>query len=401
MSKTTELRTLWEQFKALAERMEEEEKRNGGAWPETAQALDSINSEMAKLEAGLSNANRAQKDAGSYIQNGQRFSFPRGTVEGAQFERLLRIGMPRGEEAKAAVKLVNPLDWKAMSLTDGTTGGFMASEEFSNQLLAYLIDASPVRSIVNVQPSGSATFIQPVRSGIPAATRVSELGSRAATGDMAFKSAMFTPSELMASVLVSRAAVDDSRYDLAAAIAQAAADQFALTEGTEFVKGAKPLEMIGLNGAGALGLGDVTASGTSHSIAADDLVDLTTKGIKSVYLARARFLMTAKTLGAIRKLKASTGGSYLYEPTGYGPTLLDYPVTFAPDVTEVDGTTAGLPVVYFGDFRTAFLLVDRQEVVVQRLAEKYAETGQYEYLVYRRVGGGVVVPDAIARLITG
>jgi HK97 family phage major capsid protein len=111
--------------------------------------------------------------------------------------------------------------------------------------------------------------------------------------------------------------------------------------------------------------------------------------------------MTLKTLGLARRAK-TTEGQFLYLPggAGYGPTLLDRPVTVMPDLTEADGATAGLDIVYFGDFRTAFTLVDRTDVVVQRLTERYAETGQLLFIVYRREMGGVVIPEAISRLVT-
>jgi HK97 family phage major capsid protein len=44
------------------------------------------------------------------------------------------------------------------------------------------------------------------------------------------------------------------------------------------------------------------------------------------------------------------------------------------------------------------LIVDRIAVIVRRLQEKYAETGQVAYLVRKRVGGQVVLPEAIRKL---
>ncbi len=179
----------------------------------------------------------------------------------------------------------------------------------------------------------------------------------------------------------------------------------ALTEGTEFCQGSGVGgEMLGLRHyAGTLGkAGNITASDSSgHSLLADDFAKLLHEGLSAVYALRGSFVMTLKTLGLCRSLK-STSGQYLYQPSigGFGPTLLDRPVVVLPDCTELDGVTAGLDPVYYGDFRTAFTLVDRSDVVVQRLDQPYAEQGKLLYFVYKRVTGGVVMPEAIARLVT-
>jgi HK97 family phage major capsid protein len=402
-----EIQANWHEYKALAERAAREEHYAGGALPETALALSALSERMLVLGKKLDAGDRPVKaDTGQFIQNGETYRYPRNTSEGIRFEKFLRKGIPAGAEHDAEYLRMKQTgnDWKAMTLNNGPTGGFLASDEFSNDVLAELVDACPIRNIVTVATTGASEFIQPVRSDLPAAKRVSETTDRVAGTDMKFDSHQFIPGEMMASVLASRWVVDDSQYDLGAAIANAAAAQFALLESAEFAKGS------GVNGE-TLGLKYVTlpaanvktATDTSgHGLNAVDLMVLAHESIKSVYARNARFLMTQKTLGKAMALRNASGGEFLFQPTissGSFASILGIPVTICPDLPEID--TAGLDVCYFGDFRTSFLLVDRVQLAVQRLTEPFAHTGQIEFIVYRRSVGGVIIPDGIARMVAG
>jgi HK97 family phage major capsid protein len=48
----------------------------------------------------------------------------------------------------------------------------------------------------------------------------------------------------------------------------------------------------------------------------------------------------------------------------------------------------------------AYSIVDRTDIVVQRLDQIQAQTGQVVFYVWKRFGGQVVAPEAMARLIT-
>jgi HK97 family phage major capsid protein len=51
--------------------------------------------------------------------------------------------------------------------------------------------------------------------------------------------------------------------------------------------------------------------------------------------------------------------------------------------------------VDFGDFKKGYVIVDRLGMETQRLVELYAVNGQVGLLFRRRVGGQVVLPEAI------
>ena len=54
--------------------------------------------------------------------------------------------------------------------------------------------------------------------------------------------------------------------------------------------------------------------------------------------------------------------------------------------------------VAFGDFRRAYMIVDRVAMAVLRDPFTQATTGNVRYVARRRVGGQVILPEAIVKL---
>ena len=145
-------------------------------------------------------------------------------------------------------------------------------------------------------------------------------------------------------------------------------------------------------------------------ITVDDLIELEYK-VPAKYKKNAAFIMSSATEKLIRKLKAQgtdSGGSItsnipLWEPSiqaGRPATLLGYPVYNndflpAPVVTVGD---ADKDVIIFGNFKLGYVILDRAGMSVQRLTELYAEQDLVGVKVKKRVGGGIVRPDAMAVL---
>lgn len=145
-------------------------------------------------------------------------------------------------------------------------------------------------------------------------------------------------------------------------------------------------------------------------ITVDDLIELEYK-VPAKYKKNAAFIMSSATEKLIRKLKAqgqdSTGSIMsnipLWEPSiqsGRPATLMGYPVynnDFLPaPVVTVDG--ADEDVIIFGNFKLGYVILDRAGMSVQRLTELYAEQDLVGLKVKKRVGGGIVRPDAMAVL---
>ena len=96
-----------------------------------------------------------------------------------------------------------------------------------------------------------------------------------------------------------------------------------------------------------------------------------------------------------------TAGQYVFQPgmsgiTGVPNTILGYPYVEMPDMADVASTAK---CITFGDFRTAYMIVDRIQLSILRDPFTQATSGNVRYVARKRVGGQVVVPEAIRNYI--
>ena len=103
-------------------------------------------------------------------------------------------------------------------------------------------------------------------------------------------------------------------------------------------------------------------------------------------------------MAAIRKLK-ETAGQYVFQAGmmltgGVTNTVLGYPYVEATDMPSEGSNT--YPVA-FGDFRRAYMVVDRVQMAVLRDPFTQATSGNVRYVARRRVGGQVVQAEAIVK----
>jgi len=134
------------------------------------------------------------------------------------------------------------------------------------------------------------------------------------------------------------------------------------------------------------------------AITGDSLITLV-HGIKSDYGRNGTFVFNRSTLAAIRKLK-DTAGQYVFQAGmslqgGVTNTILGQPYVEATDMASI--AQNAFPVAY-GDFRRAYMIVDRVSLAVLRDPFTQATTGNVRYIARRRVGGQVVLPEAITKL---
>ena len=138
-------------------------------------------------------------------------------------------------------------------------------------------------------------------------------------------------------------------------------------------------------------------SGNANLLTADGLITLV-HSIKSDYSRNGTFVFNRTTLAAIRKLK-DTAGQYVFQAGmslqgGATNTILGYSYVEATDMPDV---AAGAKAVAFGDFRRAYMIVDRVALAVLRDPFTQATSGNVRYVARRRVGGQVILAEAIIK----
>jgi HK97 family phage major capsid protein len=175
-------------------------------------------------------------------------------------------------------------------------------------------------------------------------------------------------------------------------------EQFAKAEGNAFVSGnsvGKPEGIVTNSDVG------VTASGVSASLNANSLISLY-HAVKPDYSRNGTFVFNRATLAAIRKLQDGSG-QYVFQAgfslqVGVPNTILGSPYVEATDVADLGSSAKA---VFFGDFRRGYLIVDRVQMSIMRDPFTQATSGNVRYIARRRIGGQIILPEAVQILQCG
>ena len=386
-----EMQGVWHEMKATLEQQTSEITKQGEASGETKAKLDATNTRIDALEAQMQRAAKLHMAAGDSAQTAERKAF----VDALRYGL---VGLKHVDpEAAKLVKIAKPgdLEGKALSLGDDTAGGFLATPEFVQDIIKAIVLISPLRQFANVRKTSNRSVLYPVRKGVYAAKWVSETGTRSETTGLKYGMEEIPNHELYSEVLISNQDLEDSAFDMDAQLQMEATEEFAVAEGAAFINGSGIGQPEGILTNSSVTTNYVAGTDASKVVYAG-LANLY-YGLKSGYAANATWLMNRSSIGAIRQI-VDGNQRPLWEPGFPGfsgmepPTIFGRPYAEMPDMPNI-GSNA-FPIA-FGDIKRGYLIVDRVTMVVQRLVEKYAEQGQIAYLVRKRVGGQVVLAEAI------
>jgi HK97 family phage major capsid protein len=310
----------------------------------------------------------------------------------AAFERVVRHAPDQRDPADVA--LINK---RMNALTTGNdvgAGYLLAPAEMQAEIIKNIVEMSPMRSLATVRTIGSGSLKQPKKTGSGAASRVGEKQTRTNTGDPAFGMVEIHAPEMFARVEVSQQMLEDSEYDLLAELREDSSEQFAVREGSEHINGVGAANQC----EGILVNADVgfSVSGDANVVKSDGLIDLY-YGIKTAYARNGVFILNRKTIASVRKLKDSQN-QYLWQPgiAGNVPnTILGSPYVEMPDMPDV---AANAFPIAFGDFKRAYVIVDRIALSFQVDYTTGADNGLVIFRGRKRTGGGVRQAEAIRKL---
>jgi HK97 family phage major capsid protein len=379
MSKQEKIQRDWQkQQDALAAQRAAEEL----AWKQQQQETDrKLEARMNRFVLGLGGADEAKGHS---------------VMERKVYDRFLR----KGDHA------LQPDERKVLVEANDSTGGYLAPPTYAQSIIEAIVLVSQFRGIANVVQIGTNELLQPKLTQTAAAAWIGEIANRSETTNPAWGLMKIPVHELMAETRISQQNLEDSAFNLEAIISAQFAKQFGVSEGAAVVSGngvGKPLGFLDANAAGPSTPIAFTPSGSSATIAGasgsegDGLIDLY-HSVKSGYAANGRWLLNRGSLGKVRGLKDTTG-RYLWDPgIGLGttpPSILGSPYTEMPDMPD-EG--AGAFPIAFGDWKQAYTIVDRVEMSIVRDPFTVANVGQVKFFARRRVGGQVVLGEAIRLL---
>lgn len=387
--------SAFEEFKkANDERLEQIEK-NGVVDPTLESKLASIEADLDKF-GDVNNQIAAQKAKDEQIEE-----------KLASIETMLKRPSASAVEAKEVdLQLKSWETWirkgdeglddaekKALTVGTAATAGNYAPAEYVEELVKIIEEISPVRSVARVRQTTNKEIEVPSKTANFAAAWTAETGTRSETTGYTTSLNTIPTHELYALVDISTALLEDSVFDLDAEMNLEFAEQFAKAEGNAFIAGNGTNKPTGITNGSTVATA-VTAASTT-AITANELMDLV-HGLKSDYAQNAAFMMNRATLGAVRKLQDTTG-NYIFQTgfsgqSGLPNTILGHPYVEAPDVADI---AASAKPIIFGDYRRGYMIVDRVALSVLRDGFTQAASGNVRFLARRRVGGEVVLAEAM------
>ena len=401
---------------ALMERVEQgadELKKIGERTGETEAAIKRINDEWHELEA------KRQRPASGNGQPSSDEDAARQAAKVTAFKSFLKSGifrMPReqrevllssrgaDEDIQAlqskAMELKQGGEFKAFNIADDTLGGyFVLPDIIQNEIIKTSVLYSPVRDLARVQPTSNNTVEIRYRASTLAAQWVAETGTRSETTGQTYGKKTIPTHEMYAFVLFSRQQLDDEYFDLATDLQADIAEQFGVTEGAGFVTG----DGVGKPQGFLANVGSTVTAATSTAIVYADAVKTLMK-LKPAYRnsPNCKWAVHQDVLSVLRQIVDGNGRPILQEygvsgmVQGWEPTILGKPYVECVDMpSAVSGTNRTLAV---GDFNKGYRFIDRIQMTTLRLEELYAASGQVGLMVYKRVGGEMVLPEAVAAL---
>jgi len=386
-----ELGSKFEDFKSENKTRLDEIEKKGHADPILQEKVDKMSDDIAKL-AEVKQAHEIQQknleEATAKIESLETILARPNASKSADVDMQVKAfgkWLRKGE--------IDEMEKKALYESDDTLGGFYAPTEYVADLIKSVTEISPIRSIARVRQTDKRGIEVPKRTGQFSASWVSETGTRSETTGYTTGLQQIDAHELYALVDISQAMLEDSAFDLESEMGSEFAEQFAKAEGTAFVSGSGVGQPLGFTDASA-GVSS-TNSGDSSALTANGLYDLV-YAIKSEYLGNARFVMNRTTFSKVLQLEDTAGQKVFHVGlnlvSGAPSTIAGFPYVLATDMPDVAGSAKPIA---FGDFSRAYTVVDRVNLSIMRDPYSQATSGNIRYVARRRVGGQVVLAEAI------
>lgn len=385
--------TAFEEFKSVNDARLAEIESKGSADPITEEKLAKIESDLDRFEGVNQKLVAAEAKSEAMAQQlanvetllkrpANHMDVKEVDVHVKAWETWLR----KGDEGLDAVEK------KALTVGTAATAGNLAPEEYINEIIKIIEEISPVRSVARVRQTTNKEIEVPQKTANFAAAWTAETGSRSETTGYTTSLNTIPTHELYALVDISSQLLEDSAFDMEAEMNMEFAEQFAKAEGAAFLSGNGTNKPTGITNGSVVAS---TAAAAAAAIATDDLINLM-HDIKSPYMQNGTFMFNRQTLGEIRKLK-DTAGQYIFQTgfsgqSGVPNTILGSPYVEAPDVADI---AADAKSVVYGDFRRGYMIVDRLALQVLRDPFSQAASGNVRYIARRRVGGEVVLAEAM------
>jgi len=396
--------TTWEAMKAKNDEVLAAARKGEDARAEDKAQLEKMSTSLDESKAAL-DALAVKVERGNVVKPGEAKAedVERNAAYKSAFMKWVRGGS-REMGADDIKTLRNALPPERKALVENTAGLYLVPEDLEAEIIRAIPQINTIRNYCRVRP----TSRDKVR--VRSLTEVSVGWGKLETGTAITESSQ-TPSDdniyvedLYGLSKIGEDELQDTDANLSAILADSFSVALANAEAKAFAVGAGHTTYSEPAGVAkdatliASYKGDWT---TADTVLTEDMLTCEYT-LPAQYLNGATWLMHRKTELALRLLRGHVASGAYYSGYLWQPSLLagqpnnfdGFPIINQNDMNYPADETDGINVV-FGNLKQAYMIVDRQGMLLQRLDELYAEAGLVGFKVHKRVGGGVIRPVAL------
>lgn len=297
---------------------------------------------------------------------------------------------------------------KALSVGSDPDGGYLVTPDTTGKIVTRIYETSPMRQVASVMSIGTDAVEGLNDLGENGFAWVGETSARTENLTAQLGKWAIQVHEAVSVVSATQKVLEDGRLDLEAWLSAKSADRIARGENAAFVNGdgvSKPrglvsyptaatvdasrawgtFEHINTGASGAFR----TRSGDTNPV--DDLVNVV-YALKANFRTNAQWMTSRSVLREARKLKDGDS-NFIWQPAavaGQPSALLGFNVVEAEDMPALGANSLSMA---FGDFREAYLIVDRIGLSVLR--DPYTAYPYVFFKFRKRVGGGAINFEAV------
>ena len=390
----TEMRSAHEELKVYIEKEIEEVRKSptAEAHPDTVTTLDRINADVSALSKRCDDLAAAEQRSSAAGNKAIEVDEAK-ELELRSFDRFIRVGAPNMEASEV----------RALSSSSDSDGSFLIPTAFESEIIMTASNAAVLRGLCNVAPTGRDSVQLSALSRPVVAWGTRNLAVTAQ--ELEAGGERIDIFDLRALTLVANNTLDDAVADVWGEIRAAFGQAVAEDEDAAIIGGSGSQSPQGILADSRVlanvvntGVAGALSDGTVSNNGIDPLITML-HALKQSYRSNSTWLMNSRTEGEVRKLK-NTQGDPLWQPSaqiGSPNLLLGRPIANPESMADVAADSFSIAL---GDLRQGYKLRDRMGLTVKRLDEKYAEYDQTGFIVKKRLGGQVVLPEAFQVLKT-
>ena len=345
---------VWEQAKAIADTAAEANRAFSG---EEESSWTTLNAELDALDSRIKNVldgeQRAKDTEDAYSKlSGKDVTGKRGADDSKPDELRDFMAGKRGHSYE--IQPGRPVDFRTLSKLTATAGANTVETSFYDRIIAHLIETAAIMQAgPTVLQTGSGESIQVPKTTAHSTAAIVTEGTAIAASDPAFGQITLGAYKYGLLIQVSRELIADTGADLEGYLSMQAGRALGNAFGAHAITGTGTGQPRGVVTDATLGV--TSAAGTAGAPTADNLIDLYYSVLPPYRnSSAARWIVRDSTIGALRKIKDTTG-QYLWSPGLVGnttDTFLGKPVLVDPGVAA---TGLNARSVIFGDMSQYFV----------------------------------------------